>query len=66
MNLRARIKRLERLQHLDSGRISIDVIDRVVNGTISKDEFERWMPFWEKILANSRTTVRDASDRSLD
>lgn len=54
-NLRARIKRLERLQHLDGGgKITIDVIDRMVNDTISYDEFQRWMPFWKEILADSK------------
>jgi hypothetical protein len=46
MNLKARILRLERLQYPNTdGKISIDVLDRVVNGTISEEEFARWMPF---------------------
>jgi hypothetical protein len=57
MNLQGRVKRLERLHHPHTdGRITIDVIDRVVNGTISAEEFVRWMPFWEKILADRETT----------
>jgi len=53
MNLKARIQRLERQQKLRTGgKISIDVLDRVVNGTISDEEFARWMPFWEEIFAN--------------
>jgi putative ATP-dependent endonuclease of OLD family len=40
MNLKARIQRLERQQKLRTGgKISIEVLDRVVNGTISDEEF---------------------------
>jgi hypothetical protein len=53
MNLKARIQRLERQQNSKAGgKITIDVLDRVVNGTISDEEFARWMPFWEEIFAN--------------
>jgi len=53
MNLKARICRLEKLRQVKaSARITIDVLDRVVNGTISEEEFARWMPFWEEILAD--------------
>jgi hypothetical protein len=53
----ARILRLEKLQnqHL-SGKITIDVLDRIVNGTISEEEFARRMPFWEEIFADHETT----------
>ena len=53
MNLKARILRLERQQNSKTGSpITIDVLDRVVNGTISEEEFARWMPFWEEIFAD--------------
>jgi hypothetical protein len=40
MNLKARIQRLERQQKLRTGgKIFIEVLDRVVNGTISDEEF---------------------------
>jgi hypothetical protein len=54
MNLKARVKKLERLQYPrpDDG-ITIAVLDRVVNGTISEEEFARHMPFWEEVLGNS-------------
>ncbi len=59
MNLKTRVKRLERQQYPHSdGRITIDVLDRVVNGTISDAEFVRWMPFWEKILADPETPAQ--------
>jgi len=57
VNLRARVKRLERLHHLHAdANISVRVVDRVVDGTISDEEFERWMPFWDEILADSKIT----------
>jgi len=55
MNFRARIKRLETLHHLHAAaKKSIDVFDRIVDGTISDEEFERWMPFWDELLADSK------------
>jgi hypothetical protein len=35
-----------------SAKITIDVLDRIVNDTISDEEFAQWMPFWEEIFAN--------------
>jgi hypothetical protein len=59
MNLKARVKRLEGLHHPHTdGRMTIDVLDRVVNGTISEEEFARWMPFWEKILADRENDAK--------
>lgn len=56
MNLRARIQRLEKLRQVKaSAKITIDVLDRVVNDTISDEEFARWMPFWEEIFANGES-----------
>ena len=53
MNLKARVQRLEKLQRAKTGaKITIDVFDRIVNDTISDEEFARWMPFWEEIFAN--------------
>ena len=64
MNLRARVKWLERLHHLHAdAKISFDVLDRVVDGTISDEEFEQWTPFWDEILAYSEIT--DEIDCSL-
>jgi len=52
MNLKARIQRLEKLRNSKvGGKITSDVLDRVVNDTISDEEFARWMPFWEEIFA---------------
>ena len=62
MNLKARIQRLEKLQRSKTGgTIPIDVLDRIVNGTISDEEFARWMPFWEEIFA--RGQVRPQPNR---
>jgi hypothetical protein len=60
VNLKMRVLRLERLQnqHLN-GKITIDVLDRVLNGTISEEEFARCVPFWEEILADHETTRKD-------
>ena len=57
MNLKARILRLERQQKSKTGgKITIDVFDRIVNDTISDEEFSRWMPFWQEILADREAT----------
>jgi hypothetical protein len=53
MNLRARVRRLEKLQRAKTGaKITIEVLDRVLNGTITEKEFVRWTPFWQEILAD--------------
>ena len=57
MNLKARVQRLEKLQRAKTGaKITIAVLDRVVNGTITEKEFARWMPFWQEILADREAT----------
>jgi len=54
--LKARIQRLEKFQQKKaSAKITIDVLDRVVNDTISDEEFARYMPFWEELLSDPRT-----------
>ena len=53
MNLKARIERLEKFQQVKaSAQITIDVLDRVVNDTISDEEFARYMPFWEELFSD--------------
>ena len=53
MNLKARVRRLEELQRAKTGaKITIDVLDRILNDTITEKEFARWMPFWQEILAD--------------
>ena len=53
MNLKARVQRLEKLQCAKTGaQITIDVLDRVVNDTITDEELARWIPFWVEIFAN--------------
>lgn len=65
MNLKARIQRLERLlASRTAGQITIAVLDRVVNGTITEAEFARWMPFWEEILAD-RESMCEAHAQSV-
>jgi hypothetical protein len=57
MKLKARVLRLEKLKNPhSSGKLTIDVFDRVVNGTITEEEFSRWMPFGEEIFANREST----------
>jgi hypothetical protein len=56
MNLKARVQRLEKLQHAKTGaKITIDVFDRIMNDTISDQEFARWKPYLEEIFADRET-----------
>jgi len=56
MNLQARIQRLEKLQNSKAGgKLTIDVLDRIANDTISDEEFARWTPFWEELFAERDT-----------
>ena len=61
MSLKARIEGLEKLRRSKtSGTPPIAVFDRIVNDTITDEEFEQWMPFWEELLRE------DKSARSTD
>jgi hypothetical protein len=52
VKIKTRIERLERREGFDaSGPIPITVFDRVLDGTISDAEWERWRPSFERILA---------------
>ena len=52
MRLRSRIERLERRQGLvTGGRIPIAVLDRVIDGTISEREYNRYRSRFEQIIA---------------
>jgi hypothetical protein len=50
MNLGKRIARLEKLEGVDCDQISIAVLDRILDNTISKQEFHRWRPLFEEVL----------------
>jgi len=65
MNLKARIQRLERQQKLRTGgKISIDVLDRIVNDTISDEECARWQRYLEEIFAD-RESMCEAHAQSV-
>jgi hypothetical protein len=51
MNLSTRIARLEKLEKIDCGQISIAVLDRILDDTISEQEFHRLTPLFEEVLA---------------
>ncbi len=52
MRIKSRIERLERREGFDtSGPIPLAVFDRVIAGTISEAEFDRWLPAFERITA---------------
>ena len=52
MRLAARIRKLEAKEgSVESGKLPISVVDCVVNGTISDQEFERWFPLVQAILS---------------
>ena len=52
MRLESRIRRLEATEgNVQSGRLPIAFIDRIVNGTITTSEFTRWLPVIEIVLS---------------
>ena len=65
MNLKARVLRLEKLKNPHSGgKLTIDVLDRIVNDTISDEEFARWKPYLEEIFAD-RESMCEAHAQSV-
>jgi hypothetical protein len=53
MRIKARIERLEKLQQARTNpKITIEVLDRVLDGTISDEEFARYMPFCEELFGD--------------
>ena len=52
MRLESRLRRLESMEgNVQSGRLPIAVLDRIVNGTITTSEFTRWLPVIEIVLS---------------
>ena len=52
MRLESRLRRLESMEgNVQSARLPIAVIDRIVNGTITTSEFTRWLPVIEILLS---------------
>lgn len=52
MRIKTRIARLEQREGVDaSGPIPVSVIDRVIAGTSSDWEYERWGPAFDRIIA---------------
>ncbi len=52
VRIKTRIARLERREGFDaSGPVPFSVMDRVIAGTISEWEWERWSPAFDRIIA---------------
>ena len=65
MRIKSRIERLERREAFDAnGPIPLAVFDRVIAGTISEAEFDRWQPAFARIAA--RAEVADNSERAVN
>ena len=65
MNLRTRIARLKKRDNAGYNRISMAVLDRILDGSISEQAFNRWVPLFEEILANlSKDGLNLASDNA--
>lgn len=50
MKLKTRVERLEKREILVDSKISIAVLDRILNDAISEQEFNHWKPLLECIL----------------
>jgi hypothetical protein len=61
MKIKTRIERLEKGESFADGRISIAVLDRILNDTISEQELNRWMPLLECILGGGCSAPADDS-----
>ena len=65
MRIKSRIERLERREAFDAnGPIPLAVFDRVIAGTISEAEFERWQPAFEHI--NARVEAAEARESAVN
>ena len=65
MRIKSRIERLERREGFDAnGPIPLAVFDRVIAGTISEAEFDRWLPAFERITA--RIEAAESRESGVD
>ena len=53
MKIKTRIERLEKGESLADGRISIAVLDRILDDTISERELNHWRPLLDRVLGGS-------------
>ena len=53
MKIKTRIERLEKGESLADGRISIAVLDRILDDTISERELNHWSPLLDRVLGGN-------------
>lgn len=53
MKIKTRIEKLEKGESLANGQISIAVLDRILDDTISERELNHWSPLFNRVLGGS-------------